>query len=116
MSSHLPRSRRSLGFRRTPRPRATVTHLQPLKNHSCLMNDFSDLEVELKKLRPTPASQELVTRVECALQQTGAEKTAGLIKKRRVRWNWLPLGLGLAAAAAFLLLARLNMDHAPKSS
>ena len=81
------------------------------------MNDFSELEAELKKLRARPVSPELAVRVERALEQSdAAPQTAGVIKHRRIHSNWLPLGLGLAAAAAFLVLARVNVDRAPKSS
>ena len=81
------------------------------------MNDFSEMEAELKKLRPRNVSPELVARVERSLAQPDAGvQTAGVTKQRRISWNWLPLGLGLAAAAVFLLLARVNLDRAPNSS
>jgi hypothetical protein len=80
------------------------------------MNDFSELEAELRKLRPAAASPELAARVEQALNAEIQTHTAGVMKRRSFQWNWLPLGLGIAAAAAFLVLARLNVDHAPKSS
>lgn len=85
------------------------------------MNDFSELESELKKLRPRAASPELTTRVERALAElartpaevSGRIATAGVMPKdRRLRVNWLGLGLGLAAAAVFLVLARVNTDWA----
>lgn len=78
------------------------------------MNDFSELESELKKLRPRPASPDLIARVERALDQPETHtRAAGVTKRRDISWNWLPLGLGLAAAATFLLLARVNVDRAP---
>jgi hypothetical protein len=80
------------------------------------MNDFSELESELKKLRPAAASPELAVRVEHALQAEPQTQTAGVVKRRKSQWSWLPLGLGIAAAAAFLILARPNVDRAPKSS
>ena len=81
------------------------------------MNDFSELEAELKKLRPAQPSQELVARIENALQQSATQTpAAGVMKRRKIQWNWLPLGLGLAAAATFLILARVNVDHAPNPS
>ncbi len=80
------------------------------------MNDFSEIEAELKKLRPRAVSPELAARVERALAQSDpGVQTAG-VTKRRISWNWLPLGLGLAAAATFLLLARINIDRAPNSA
>jgi hypothetical protein len=80
------------------------------------MNDFSELESELKKLRPRPISPELATRIERVIEELpAATPAAGLLSKsRRVRLNWFALGLGLAAAATFLLLARTNVDRAPR--
>lgn len=81
------------------------------------MNDFSDLESKLKQLRPAAVSPGLATRVEAALRNdAGGTESARVIRHRRPRfqWNWLPLGLAVSAAAAFLLLARLNVDHSPK--
>ena len=76
------------------------------------MNDFPELEAELKKLRPRGASPELAARVEHALAEvSGRTATAGVLPKRRnFRLNWLGLGLGLAAAATFLVLARVNIE------
>jgi hypothetical protein len=80
------------------------------------MNDFSDLEAELKKLRPAAGSPELEMRVERALHETpNSTATAGVVARRKIaRINWLPLGLGLAAAATLLLLARHNFESAPQ--
>lgn len=84
------------------------------------MNDFSELEAELKKLRPRPASPDLASRIEMGLAQEVAGRgtaTAGVLpKQRRFRPNWLALGLGLAAATAFLVLARVNVDRPSKST
>jgi hypothetical protein len=83
------------------------------------MNDFSELEAELKKLRPRPASPDLRSRIEIGLAQEAAGRgtaTAGVLPKpRRFRPNWFALGLGLAAAATFLLLARVNVDRPSKA-
>jgi hypothetical protein len=83
------------------------------------MNDFSELEAELKKLRPRPASPDLASRIEISLAQEVAGRgvaTAGVLPKpRRFRLNWFALGLGLAAAATFLLLARVNVDRPSKA-
>ena len=81
------------------------------------MNDFSELEAELKKLRPRAASPDLTARVEVGLAEVAGRgtATAGVLPKRRsFRPNWIALGFGLAAAAIFLLLARVNV-HRPSS-
>ena len=83
------------------------------------MNDFSELEAELKKLRPRAASPDLTARIEVGLAEVSARgtATAGVLPKRRsFRPNWFALGFGLAAAAIFLLLARVNVDQPSKST
>ena len=85
------------------------------------MNDFSELEADLKKLRPRPVSPDLQTRIEVSLAETEAAgrgvATAGVLPKpKRFRPNWFALGLGLAAAATFLLLARVKVDRPAKST
>jgi hypothetical protein len=78
------------------------------------MNDFSDLEAELKELRPAAASPELMRRVERALEDApSATPTAGVLPTRKPTVGWFALGFGLAAAAAFLMLARVNVDRTP---
>ncbi len=76
------------------------------------MNDFSELEAELKQLRPAAPSPELAKRIEHALEEAPATetRTAGVLPKPKIRVNWFTLGLGLAGAAAFLLLARVDVD------
>ena len=84
------------------------------------MNDFSELEAELKKLRPRGVSPELNARIEIGLAAEAAGRgvaTAGVLpKQRRFRLNWFALGLGLAAATTFLMLARVNVDRPTKST
>lgn len=79
------------------------------------MNDFSELEAELKKLRPRPASPDLAARIEVGLAEEVAGRgtaTAGVLPKHRsICPNWWALGLGFAAAATFLMLARVNVDR-----
>ncbi len=75
------------------------------------MNDFSDLEAELKQLRPIAASPELMTRVERALEAAPSTPTAGVLPKRKPTVNWFALGFGVAAAAAFFMLARVDVDR-----
>lgn len=90
------------------------------------MNDFSELEGELKKLRPIRPSAELMPRIERALTDAGG--TDKIIRPesrpsgRRVaaersdfRISWLGLGLGLAAAATFLIVARIDFRPADKT-
>jgi len=77
------------------------------------MNDFSELERELKKLRPAQPSPEFMSRLERALAEaeTGRDN---IVRPRSYRSgsefpiNWIALGLGLAAAATFLILARVD--------
>lgn len=73
------------------------------------MNDFSELEAELKKIRPAATSADLMTRIERGMKRSdAAAQSAGVVRRSGFHINWLPLGLGLAAATAFLLLARVN--------
>jgi hypothetical protein len=71
------------------------------------MSDFSDLEGELKKLRPVKPSAGLVDRIEQALADR-TESPSNIVTPKRFSVNWLGLGLGLAAAAAFVILARID--------
>lgn len=77
------------------------------------MDDLTELEIELKKLRPRPPTPGLMRRIEGALTEPAiATPTAGVTPRRRnFRVNWFGIGLGLAAAAAFLVLARVNVDR-----
>ena len=80
------------------------------------MNDFSELEAELKQLRPVAPSAELMTRVEHSLATAQTRTPAGgiLPPPARTRVNWFALGFGLAAAAAVFLLVRTNVDRLPQ--
>jgi hypothetical protein len=78
------------------------------------MNDFAELESELKKLRPERPSAELMSRVASALADLG-ESTAKVIRPQHFRVNWLGLGLGLAAAATFLIVARVDFRPTGKT-
>ena len=83
------------------------------------MNDFTELENELKKLRPQSPSPDLALRIEQGLVEVAGRGTATaavLPKRRNFRLNWFGLGLGLAAAAGFLLLARVSVDRKPAKS
>lgn len=72
------------------------------------MNDFSELENELKKLRPARPSPVLFARVEEAM--AGSE-SAKIIRPDRFRINYVALGFGLAAAAVLFLLAKVGTDQ-----
>ena len=80
------------------------------------MNDFSELESELKKLRPAQPSAELSARIARELLEptTADELPDNVIHPNRFRINWITLGLGLAAAATFLLLAKIDTQPAKK--
>jgi hypothetical protein len=79
------------------------------------MNDFSELEGELRKLRPAPPSPELFSRVERALDVAEENKLAdNVVRPDRFRVNWVSLGLGLAAAAVLLIVARLEINRPAK--
>jgi len=79
------------------------------------MSDFSDLEAELKQLRPAASSAELVSRVERGLSDAPSSiPTAGVLPRPKARVNWFALGFGVAAAAAFLILARIGVDDRTK--
>jgi hypothetical protein len=80
------------------------------------MNDFTELENQLHKLRPAEPSAELVARIERALAEKGSTSTAAVMpRERRFHFNWLSLGLGLAAAAALMMFAFLREQPAKKS-
>ena len=69
------------------------------------MSDFSELETELKKLRPAPVPTGLLARMENALAEPAEVPTAGLLPRRAKRSNaWWLLGLGLTTASALLLI------------
>jgi hypothetical protein len=76
------------------------------------MNDFAELETELRKLRPAVVSDELTARVERALaeQPVSSTPTSAVSRRRPGSIDWRFLGFGLAAAAALMLLAKVG-DH-----
>jgi hypothetical protein len=107
------------------------------------MNDFSELENELKKLRPAQPSAELVARIDAAFTKADSNQTTdphlnplpqgeadaerrvrvthststdarNIIHPARFKVSWLSLGLGLAAAAIFLIFARVGVDRPAK--
>jgi hypothetical protein len=101
------------------------------------MNDFSELEKQLRELKPAQPSADLVARIERALGEAqhgeslhrekgstllrsataGQASTGGMLpRERRFRFNWLSLGLGLAAAAALVLLAFIRLERPAKKT
>ncbi len=87
------------------------------KNLSATMNDFSELEDQLRKLRPAQPSADLVTRIEHALAERDPTPTAGMLpRQRRFHFNWLSLGLGLAAAAALVMFALSDVEQPAKKT
>ena len=76
------------------------------------MNDFSDLESQLKALRPARLRPEFVNRLEQAMNEPAAVDTSAedkIVRPVQFRRHWL-IGLSLAAAAAVLLLVRANFQ------
>lgn len=85
------------------------------------MDEFSELEADLKKLRPAAISDALVSRLEREMtrERESGRRTAGVLPRRRpVFVRWCPVGAGIAAALAFFLLARQtpNETKAPETS
>jgi hypothetical protein len=81
------------------------------------MNDFSELEHRLRRLRPVAPSQDLVTRIERALAEP---ETLSSAATSRWQWPWrlpkpsykIAFGIAAAAAAAVLLIyARVDTNR-----
>lgn len=81
------------------------------------MNDFTELEDQLRKLRPAQPSADLIARVEQTLANEGSTSTAGVLpRERRFHFNWFSLGLGLAAAAVLLMFAFIRLQQPAKKT
>ncbi|HYR22502.1 MAG TPA: hypothetical protein VEP30_06225 [Chthoniobacterales bacterium] len=94
------------------------------------MNDFSDIEKQLRKLRPVQPSADLMTRIERELAEEASERsthlrtetarhvsTAGVLpRERKFRFNWRSVGFGLAAATALVLFAFLRLERPAKKT
>ena|ERR1700726_244853 len=79
------------------------------------MNDFSELENQLRKLRPMPPSENLLAAIDRDLNEPRSAVTAAVLPRAtRFQFNWGSIGLGLAAAAALLLFLFLNLDRNAK--
>jgi hypothetical protein len=79
------------------------------------MNDFSELENELRKLRPSQPSPVLFERVGEALEDSrgsaAADATSSWWRFKEATHNWWSLGFGLAATAVLILLAAVTMER-----
>jgi len=91
------------------------------------VNDFSEIESKLRRLRPVQPSADLMTRIERALVEARhgdslhpgkrSTSTAGVLPREpRFHFNWLSLGLGLAAAAALVLFAFVRLERPAKKT
>ena len=82
------------------------------------MDDFFELEGDLKRLQPAPVSAVLTLQVENALLQKPGSiiATAGILAPRQsTPASWLAFGLGLAAAIALFAIA-LSLSHRTPAS
>jgi hypothetical protein len=78
------------------------------------MNDFSELEKDLKKLRPAQPSPVLFEQVGEALENCRPSVSDAKWKRWRFTetpYNWWSLGFGLAAAAVLILFAAVTMER-----
>ncbi len=82
------------------------------------MNDFSETENELRRLRPVQPSAELLERVRRELADSDAGNDFGgkIVRPDRFRVGWIAMGLGLAAAAVLLVLARIDSRTTPPTA
>ena len=81
------------------------------------MSDFSELEDQLRKLRPLQPSGDLVTRIGRSLAEKEPVPIAGVLStQRRLHFNWLSLGLGLAATAALVIFAFIRIEQPGKQT
>jgi hypothetical protein len=78
------------------------------------MNDFSELEKELRNLRPARPSPVLFERVGEALEDSRAgamDRTSRWWRFKEATHNWWSLGFSLAAAAVLILFAAVTMER-----
>ena len=79
------------------------------------MNDHTELEDELRRLRPVQPSAQLLALIEERLVNPAeqSEIADNIVRPDRFRISWQSIGLGLAAAAVLLLLARVGYQSSP---
>src|SRR5206468_623873 len=77
------------------------------------MNDFTELENDLKKLRPVSPSAGFFSRVEQGIEAAAGNDALpnNVIRPDRFRIYWGSIGVALAAAAVFVILARIDLKH-----
>jgi len=87
------------------------------------MNDFSDIEKELRSLQPVQPSARLFEGIGQQLDKTSADAAPTeekIIRPHWFRFGGLSLGAALAAAAALFILARLDtftvQRHGPRTA
>src|SRR4029077_11256020 len=79
------------------------------------MNDFSELEKDLKKRRPAQPSPVLFERVGEALRvgrsPAAGNATSSWWRFKEATYNWWSLGFALAAAAVLILFSAVSMER-----
>jgi hypothetical protein len=75
------------------------------------MNDFPELENDLRALRPARPSPVLLERIEEAMVENCRAGASPARQPERLPYKWFSFGLAAAAAAVVLLLARINTDQ-----